>query len=116
MTPWLSEWWPEIVKCAERGGHSEQEVVEEVTRGHAIGFPVPDGFLVLARTEHDEMLVWIGVGRGVRHWCGEAERAVSELARSVGCKKLKIEGRKGWQRVLPHWTRVGEHLELELSR
>lgn len=112
--PWLSEWWPEIVKCAERGGHSALEIVEEVCLGHATGWPVEGGYLVLARTEDDRMLVWIGVGSGVRDWCGKAEREVSGFARSVGCVALRIEGRKGWRRILPHWTPIGEDLELPL--
>lgn len=112
VVPWASEWWPEIVKCAEKNGHTAAEIIEEVATGKAIGWPVRDGFLLLARTADDAILVWIGVGRGVRNWCAEAEAEVSAFARSVGCHKLRIEGRRGWQRVLPHWTRVGEDLEL----
>lgn len=115
MTPWHSTWWPEIVKCAERGGHSASEVIEEVSAGRAIGWPVDEGYLVLCRTAKDEILIWLGVGKGVRKWCGQAEAEIGQFARAVGCSKLRIEGRKGWQRILPHWTRVGEDLELPLS-
>lgn len=103
------------MKCAERGGHTASEVIEEVMKGHAIGWPVDGGFLVLCRTEDDAILIWLGVGRGVRKWCGSAEADISAFARSIGCNKLRIEGRKGWQRVLPHWTRVGDDLELPLN-
>lgn len=114
MNPWESPWWPEIVKCAERGGHTAAEVIEETVTGKAVGWPVDGGFLLLARTADDALLVWIGVGRGVRNWCGEAEARVSEFARAIGCKALRLEGRRGWQRILPHWTRVGDDLELPL--
>ena len=114
MTPWSSEWWPDIVKCAEKNGHTAAEIIEEVEAGKAIGWPVRDGFLLLARTADDAILVWIGVGKGVRNWFAEAEADVGAFARSVGCHKLRIEGRKGWQRVLPHWTRVGDDLELRV--
>lgn len=114
MNPWESPWWPEIVKCAKRGGHTAAEVIEETVTGKAVGWPVDGGFLLLARTADDALLVWIGVGQGVRNWCGEAEARVSEFARAIGCNRLKIEGRKGWQRILPHWTRVGDDLELPL--
>lgn len=115
MNPWDSEWWPQIVKCAERGGSQASDIIEKVGAGHAIGWPVADGFLVLERTFDDRLRIWIGVGKGVRHWCGEAEAAVSAFARAIGCRCLLIEGRKGWQRILPHWTRVGEDLELRLT-
>ncbi len=115
VAPWASEWWPEIVKCAEKGGHTAAEIIEEVSAGKAVGWPVDDGFLLLARTHDDALLIWIGVGKGVRDWCGKAEEQVGAFAKSVGCHKLRIEGRKGWQRVLPHWTRVGDDLELPLS-
>lgn len=82
--------------------------------GHAIGWPVRDGFLVLVRAADDALVVWIGVGRGVRGWCGEAEAAVSAFAREIGCRCLRIEGRRGWRRILPHWERVGDDLELEV--
>lgn len=115
MVPWRSSWWPEIVKCAERGGHTAAEIIEEVSAGKAVGWPVDDGFLLLARTHDDALLIWIGVGRGVRNWCGKAEEQVGAFAKAIGCHKLRIEGRKGWQRILPHWTRVGDDLELALS-
>lgn len=115
MTPWLSPWWGEIVKCAERGGHTAAEIIEEVSAGKAVGWPVDDGFLLLARTHDDALLIWLGVGKGVRDWCGKAEEQVGAFAKAIGCHKLRIEGRKGWQRILPHWTRVGDDLELPLS-
>lgn len=102
------------MKCAEKGGHTAAEIIEEVATGKAIGWPVDGGFLLLARTADDAVLIWIGVGRGVRTWCADAEAKVGAFARSVGCHKLRIEGRKGWQRILPHWTRVGDDLELRV--
>lgn len=103
------------MKCAERGGHTAAEIIEEFSTGKAVGWPVSDGFLVLARTADDAILIWLGVGRGVRGWCSEAESQISAFARALGCNRLRIEGRKGWQRILPHWTRVGDDLELELT-
>lgn len=114
MTPWSSEWWPLIVKTAERGGHTANDVIVEVMKGHAIGWPVDGGYLVLCRTEDDRILIWIGVGEGVRKWCGQAEAEIVEFARSIGCVALRIEGRKGWRRILPHWTQIGDDLELKL--
>ena len=103
------------MKCAEKGGHTAAEIIEETGAGRAIGWPVDGGFLLLARTHDDAMLIWIGVGQGVRNWCRDAEAKVSAFAKAVGCNRLKIEGRKGWRKILPHWTQVGDDLELMLK-
>ena len=102
------------MKCAERGGHTAAEIIEEVSSGKAIGWPVDNGFLVLARTHDDAILIWLGVGESVRKWCGKAEVEIGAFAKTVGCNKLKIEGRRGWRRILPHWTQIGDDLELPL--
>lgn len=115
VMPWHTKWWPEIVRTAEKGGHSAIEVVDKVSAGHAIGWPVDGGYLVLCRSDDDRIVVWIGVGVGVRQWCGQAEKDVSAFARSVGCIALRIEGRKGWRRILPHWKQVGDDLELPVT-
>lgn len=83
--------------------------------GHAMGWPVDGGFLVLERTTDDAIRIWLGVGEGVRGWCRVAEDEVSAFAREIGCNRLLIEGRKGWQRILPHWTQVGDDLELPVT-
>lgn len=79
-----------------------------------MGWPVDGGFLVLERTTDDRLRIWIGVGRDVRRWWRDAEREVSAFAREIGCDRLLIEGRKGWRRILPHWTKIGDDLELPL--
>ena len=119
MNPWSSPWWADIVKTAERGGHTAAEIIEEVATGKAIGWPVDDGFLVLCRTERDEILIWLCAGKNVRSWWRDAERDISAFARSIGCVGLRLEGRKGWRKILPHWKQVGEEdlvLEFEVQR
>lgn len=108
MAPWLSDWWPQICETAERGGHTAAEIIEEVATGKAIGWPVSDGFLLLARTADDFLLIWLCAGRNVRDWWEDAERDVSAFAKGIGCQGLRLEGRKGWRRILPHWERAGD--------
>lgn len=103
------------MKCAEKGGYAAEEIIEETEAGRAMGWPVEGGFLLLARTHDDAMLIWVGVGRGVRDWCADAEARVSAFAKAVGCNRLRIEGRKGWRRILPHWKQIGDDLELPLT-
>ena len=114
MPPWLTPWWGELVKCAERGGYSGWDIVHKVSSGHSVGFPVGDmGFLMLDRAEDNALVVWLGVGREVRLWHDIAEQYVSEFARAIGCDRLRIEGRRGWRRILKHWT-VNDDGDLEL--
>lgn len=108
MTPWSSEWWEPLVAVAERGGHTAEDIVAEVQAGKAILWPVAEGCLVLARTADDFMLIWLCAGRNVRSWWREAEKEVGEFARSVGCVGLRLEGRQGWRRILPHWQVVSD--------
>lgn len=116
MTPWSSIWWPEIVKCAEKNGSSAAEIIELVGKQHAMGMAVGrDGYFVLAFTEDNALLAWIAVGRNAREWVGQAETQARAIARAFGLTKLRIEdGRRGWERLLPHWTRVGDDLEVEV--
>lgn len=94
--------WAELVACAERGGHSEAELRDKIAAGHSMEWPVEGGCMVLSRTVDDALLVWLGVGDGAALM--RAEPAVMALARRLGCTKLRIEGRRGWRRKLPHWT------------
>lgn len=102
MSPRMGAMWPDLVACAERGGHSEAELREKLEGYHAIRWPVVGGEMVLCRTEDDACLVWLGVGDGDA--LRAAECAVKAFARDVGCTRLRIEGRRGWKRKLPHWT------------
>lgn len=78
-----------------------------------MGMPVGvDGYFVLAFTEDNALLAWIAVGRNARTWVKQAESQAKAIAKALGIKKLRIEdGRRGWERLLPHWTRVGDDLE-----
>lgn len=38
-------------------------------------------------------------GSDARLWTGEAERVLAEWAQSMGCKELRLIGRKGWGRL-----------------
>ena len=115
MLPWQSVWWPEIVKTAEKNGSSAAEIVDLVSRQHAMGMPVgEDGYFVLAFTEDNALLAWIAVGRNAREWVERAETQAMAIAKALGMTKMRIEdSRRGWERLLPHWTRVGDDLELD---
>lgn len=48
-------------------------------------------------------------GKDREHWLG-FERLIATWAKSEGCTRMELIGRKGWSRVLPHWE---NHVFLE---
>lgn len=113
--PWLSKWWLQVIDTAEKYGSSAATVIDQVQRQHAFGLEVnPDGHIVAAFAVDGAIVVWIAVGKNARSWIGPAEQELIRIGRRLGMSKLRIEeGRKGWARLLPHWTPVGDDLELE---
>lgn len=97
--------WPALVKCAERGGSSEQELQRKIDMGHTVLWPVTGGCFALDRAVDGACVVWLGVGQ--MKALVEAENAITAWAKAQGCTKVRIEGRKGWQRVFPHWENKG---------
>jgi hypothetical protein len=53
--------------------------------------------------------------RNAREWVGQAEFQARAIAKALGMTKMRIEdSRRGWERLLPHWTRVGDDLEIKV--
>lgn len=50
-------------------------------------------------------------GTGAKEWAVPFERAMQALPVHEG-KPLHIMGRKGWRRLLPHWTVRGDGMRL----
>lgn len=96
----------ELAACAERGGSSGGELQAKIAAGHTALCPTNGGCLALDKAEDGAMVVWLGVGR--RQSLMALEELVKDYARVNGCNRLRIEGRRGWARVLPHWTRRDE--------
>jgi len=110
--------WDDIYKLAERSGHSRDMVDRKLAMGHTVAFETDDFLMLIDRAVDDALVIWLCVGAHVREWFGRAEAIVIAFAKQIGCDKLRIEGRKGWLRVLPHWQHVrtdGDCVVLELS-
>lgn len=63
-------------------------------------------------------VIWLCAGEKVADWHAETALRVAPWARAQGCNRYRIEGRKGWLRALPHWTKVAEkdgEVTLELA-
>lgn len=92
--------------------------MRKVEDGHTAVIEDSRFVMLLDRATDGACVVWLCAGERVRDWHQEMERRVGEFARARGCDRLRIEGRKGWVRALPHWTKVAEHdgeVTLELA-
>lgn len=94
--------WSQLVACAERGGSSETELRRKIETGHTVLWQVDGGLFALDRAIDGACVVWLGVGD--MKALVAAEGAISAWVKAQGCNKVRIEGRKGWRRVFPHWV------------
>lgn len=58
--------------------------------------------------------LWFCGGHGLSEWCGPMLAAIEAWARRIGCHRIMVSGRVGWERVLPGFERTGIVLEKEL--
>ena len=101
----LHRLWPELVKCAERGGSTEAELREKIDQGLTLLWDAGDGLFALDLTTDDVCVAWLGVGRMAALL--EQEKHIERFARAHGCRALRFEGRHGWRRVFRHWEYKG---------
>lgn len=103
---------PMLEKVIERGGHSWPEICRKVDESHAqIWLAVTDkpiAALVTSATVDNSLECVLAGGTGAKLWAGVAERRLSSFASENGLERLRIFGRKGWQRAFPHWQVMGE--------
>ena len=97
--------WQQLVACAEKGGSSEAELQRKIDEGHTVLWPTENGCLALDRAVDGACVIWLGVG-DMRQIVAQ-EEAIIAWAKERGCTSVRIEGRKGWQRIFPHWHNAG---------
>lgn len=93
-----------IQPSVERGGHDWNEVNRWFEIGAACTWAIGDlGYVVtLANTDNEIEAVLCG-GERARDWIEPLEAAVSAFPAHRG-HTLRIEARRGWKRLLPHWN------------
>lgn len=72
---------------------------------------------VVCITEVAGPLCWLWACCGTESFPRQIERGLAEItawAQDIGCKKLKIRGRVGWERRLPGFKRSAVILEKEI--
>lgn len=72
---------------------------------------------VITRVEHYHGtvfgVVWIAAGRGLEH-TRVLLNAIEDWFRSMGCSRIELRGRRGWEKVLPDYEPVAVILRKEL--
>lgn len=103
---------PLLKKVVQRGGHNWAEICRKVDAHHCqIWLAVTDkpiAALVTQATTDDTLECLIAGGTETKLWAKAAEERFMLFALANGLKRLRIFGRKGWQRVFPHWQVTGE--------
>lgn len=103
--------FPLLAKVIERGGHNWDEICRKIDEKHCQLWLVvtdrPIAALVTQCTVDDELEILIAGGESAASWVAIAERDIGGFARANGLKLMRIWGRKGWMRLLPHWTVMG---------
>ena len=122
----IDEAWPGVAKLIEEAYKSSDENVPpdtlaQLRMGHRQLWVVWDGRQVLAaaltriivlRSCLACQITACGGHDGDR-WINLISR-IEEWAKAEGCGKVQVEGRLGWERKLPKYTRARIVLELEL--
>lgn len=100
--------WPRVKPHIERAvkrsnGWTVAAVETSVSQGHALLWAVVEGTATVggAVTEVHDDCVYVALVGGATHsvWCREIEK-VERIAVTSGIGCVKIDGRKGWTRLL----------------
>lgn len=102
-------------RAAVRDGHDWVEIAGWLEAGAAQVWQIGDGAFVLTfANSDDEIEVLLAGGADARSCVGPWERAMLALPAHKG-KTLRIEGRPGWARLLPHWQNTNGVLTLKVE-
>lgn len=89
--------------AVERDGHDWAQIVEWLNMGAAQVWQVGGRAYVLTLANgDDEIEVLLCGGKDVRPLVPVWEAAMWQYRAHIG-KTFRVEGRKGWRRLLPHW-------------
>lgn len=112
MTPIASPLIPDMWPCAygqlrlsiDHGGeHTERSVFQALMNGQMILWANDRGYVVTTWCDYPAgrigFVLFIG-GSSVEEWIMDIEKSCTKWAKTIGCKSLRVSGRKGWMRLL----------------
>ena len=100
-------WIERLLKRVENPPWSLRDVRLDLNAAQAQAWVLGDrAGVVITRIEnfHDTRwgLIWIAAGEGIEHAPSVLE-PIEAWFKSMGCSRVEISGRKGWERILPDY-------------
>ena len=103
----------DIQRALDRGSNYTPEMIYDGLRAGLLQlFTSKNVTLVTARME-DYCLLLVLSGRNMKSWLGLLPQ-IEGWAKASGCKKMRIQGRKGWSRVLGYKITGKDNLNLNV--
>lgn len=93
--------------AADAAGYSLADLEHKLATGHAMLWHAGEMTVTSEVDEEGVCDIRLGGGKMTREALRELECAVLTSPFHIGVKKLRVWGRKGWLRLLPHWTFCG---------
>lgn len=96
-------------------GHDWLQICEWLNTGCATIWKIGEsGYVMTLANGDDEIEVLLGGGRDAKACAGPWEAAVKAHPAHKN-KTLRLEGRKGWRRIFPHWEERDGVLYMKVS-
>jgi hypothetical protein len=91
------------LSIAHGGEHTERSVFQALMNGQMILWMNDQGCVVTTWCDFPAGRIayaqFVG-GKNVKDWMGPAEEVFTQWAASIGCKELRMSGRKAWSRLV----------------
>lgn len=111
--------WPWLAAALDRAGntHNKEDLWHAIESGNAQLFPLPHGAFVTEQRSYPrlrECHFWLAAG-DLKELLS-VEPLTMQWAKSLGCQRATMRGRKGWARALPAgWEETGTIMVKELA-
>ena len=103
----------DIKRALDRGSNYTPEMIYDGLRaGRMQLFTSPLATLVVAHMEEYCLLLTLG-GEGL-HECARLLPQIEDWAKKIGYERMRIQGRKGWSRVLNYKIKGKDSLSLHI--
>ena len=95
--------WLALTPAVKRDNHDWLKIARWLDEGCAAVWSIGDvGYVLTLSNGDDEIEVLLGGGRDAKRCAGPWEAAMLAHPAHKG-KTMRLEGRKGWKRIFPHW-------------
>lgn len=95
-----------LAKACEMGKRDWADIEAKIATGYAQLWDCGPAMLVTEVTIDDKCNIALAGGSNARAWLRDAENVIWDWSIKHGCTAMTLWGRLGWQRILPHWTKI----------